>query len=188
LHNAKKERIRSATLAKKRSRNPELRAFGQRLTELRGAKRSRQQICNRLSDLKVPLDASSLFQYEAGTVWAPDAGVLWGLSEIYEVPLAELVALLRANRARPDAGRSEWRDLIRHETKVQRTLPPNPGESDVPDQARIRELEDRLEEYERVMHAVIEQLVETTAAGAAGQGRAPAPGSAKSGRGGRKAG
>jgi transcriptional regulator with XRE-family HTH domain len=99
-------------VVQKRSRNPDLKAFGRRLLELR-AGRSRQQIVNQLAapDIQVRFDASTLFQYEAGTVWSPDIGVLWGLAKVYEVPLDHLVDLLRANRANPQADSEEWRQL-----------------------------------------------------------------------------
>jgi transcriptional regulator with XRE-family HTH domain len=85
---------------KKRSRMPTLAAFGARLRALRG-RHSREAISIRLGELGVPLGGSTLAQYEKGLVWAPDAGVLWGLARIYGQDLAELIALLRANRNDP---------------------------------------------------------------------------------------
>lgn len=123
--------------------------------DLRG-KRSRKQIANRLADLGAPLDESSLFQYEAGTVWAPDAGVMWGLAQIYGVGLTELVDLLRANRTNPSAEPQEWRDLISH-GRTGKKAPRQPGESDDPAATRIRELENRVEELE-VYETIVRNL------------------------------
>lgn len=121
-----------------RSKNPVISAFGARLRELRTEARSREVIARKLATLGVALDESTLVQYEKGTVWAPDAGVLWGLSEIYKVPLVELTTLLVINRADPSA--KSWRDLLRQ--------PPDQGSThgggvDVPD------LTDRLLEIKR---------------------------------------
>lgn len=138
-------------LAKKRSRNPALKAFGGRLTALRDG-RSRGVIIKRLEALGVAFDESSLFQYEAGTVWAPDVGVLWGLSRVYGVGLNELVALLRANRTKTDAEQDDWRDLIRHSTEYKKGST-STGESDDTTAARVRELEiatERLRTYEDI--------------------------------------
>jgi transcriptional regulator with XRE-family HTH domain len=99
-------------VAKRRSRFPELSAFGAYLRKLRGD-RSREQISIRLRDLGVPLDESTLVQYEKGTVWSPDVGVLWGLSRIYQVSIATLVSLLRENRARPQVESKDWPELLR---------------------------------------------------------------------------
>ena len=87
-------------MAKKRSDQPLLEAFGNRLFQLRSG-RSREVISRRLKSLGVPLGGSTLGQYEKGGVWAPDAGVLWGLAKIYGVDLEELILLLRANRLSP---------------------------------------------------------------------------------------
>jgi len=57
--------------------------------------------------MNATLGGSTLAQYEKGTVWAPDPGVLWGLARIYRVPLEDLVKLLAANRANPNAAPSE---------------------------------------------------------------------------------
>lgn len=98
-------------VAKRRSHNPELTAFGDWLRTLRGAN-SREAISLRLKALGVPLGASTLVQYEKGTVWAPDPGVLWGLCTIYRQPIDLALALLRANRAQPDVASAS--DLLRH--------------------------------------------------------------------------
>lgn len=132
-------------MAKSRSRQPRLLAFGAWLQVLRGS-RTRQQISIKLADLGVPLGGATLAQYEAGTVWAPDPGALWGLSEIYKVPFTELVALLRVNRARPDSTDKDWLDLLR-----QAQDPPSSsiqGADDVPASARIIELEAKIRAYE----------------------------------------
>jgi hypothetical protein len=66
----------------------------------------------RLRSLGHELKESSYFQYEAGTVWAPDVGVLVGLSEIHGIPFRELVTLVLANRKNTEM--DSWRDLLRH--------------------------------------------------------------------------
>jgi transcriptional regulator with XRE-family HTH domain len=49
--------------------------------------------------LGVRLDQSTLYNYEGGTVSAPDPGVLWALSKIYAVSHDELIAMLVKVRA-----------------------------------------------------------------------------------------
>lgn len=144
MHNAQSPTAVTANLlwlSKKRSNYPELTAFGLILAGLRGRKRSREQISKALETLKVPLGGSTLAQYEKGKVWAPDAGVLWGLAEIYNVPLDYLARLLARNRQ--DATLDV--DLLRHEVPVQRTLT---GEADETASDRARRLEARLHEYD----------------------------------------
>jgi hypothetical protein len=133
-------------VAKKRSRLPRLQAFGQRLRELRGD-RSRQQISLKLQRLNADLDESSLFQYEAGTVWAPDVAALQGLCEIYGVQLSEMVSLLRANRAKTSA--TDWRDLLRHGSDQRSTSHQGgSGVSASDERTRILDLERKLKAYE----------------------------------------
>ena len=88
-HNAQAPPATLFWLPKKRSRNPVLMAFGAELLRLRG-ENSREWVSIQLERLGVPLGGSTLAQYEKGTVWAPDPGVLWGLSEIYGVRLSEI--------------------------------------------------------------------------------------------------
>lgn len=127
-------------LPQKRSGNPPLRAFGAWLESKRNAaKKTREQISIKLGDLGVPLGGSTLAQYEHGRVWAPDPGVLWGLARIYNSSLDEVVALLRANRQRPDASADDWPALLR---QAQDLGAPNPAHE------RIRELEDTVKLYE----------------------------------------
>jgi transcriptional regulator with XRE-family HTH domain len=102
MHNAQPEAANLLWVTKKRSTNPQLKAFGRRLEELRN-KVSREAISLRLEKLGVPLGGSTLAQYEKGNVWAPDPGVLWGLAQIYHVQLQELILLLRENRRHPEA-------------------------------------------------------------------------------------
>jgi transcriptional regulator with XRE-family HTH domain len=97
------------------------------LTELR-AGRSREQISLKLTEKGTPLGATTLLQYEKGAVWAPDAGVLWGLGQIYGVPLDDLVALLLANRQHPETKGSDWPKLLQQaqaapRTSVERPIP-----------------------------------------------------------------
>jgi hypothetical protein len=111
MNNAERQRFTLWPVAKARSRKPQLKAFGSWLIALRG-RRTRQQISDKLSNLGVPLGGATLAQYEAGTVWAPDPGVLWGLSEIYRRPLTLLIRALRENRA--DTEIEKWSDLPCH--------------------------------------------------------------------------
>lgn len=104
--------------------------------------RSRQQISQRLQALGVSLDESTLVQYEAGTVWAPDVGALVGLAEIYSIPLQSLITLVLANRANTHA--ESWSDLLRQAEDQQS----NAGGTDVPASARrIAELESQIAQY-----------------------------------------
>lgn len=90
--------IRSFLLDKGKSRRPVVvAAFGARLGELRGEK-SAEIVVRQMGQLGVTLTASTLYQYEAGTVNAPDPGVLWALAKIYQVDLDDLIALLVAER------------------------------------------------------------------------------------------
>lgn len=100
MHNAQPNTVNLFPVAKKRSSYPNLRAFGVYLQRLRG-RVSRERISKRLEKLGVPLGGSTLRQYELGAVWAPDPGVLWGLSQIYTVSLDTLIDLLRENRRNP---------------------------------------------------------------------------------------
>lgn len=136
-------------LSKKRSRNPQLQAFGAALAEMRGGS-SREQISIKLANLGVPLGGSTLAQYEKGTVWAPDPGVLWGLATIYKEPLELLVAMLTTNRSDPTLQSFEGRDLIRH-ARTGQQAPHLKGGADVPAEARVRELQGRIEDYERTL-------------------------------------
>lgn len=112
---------------KKRSTKPPLKVFGRLLREAR-REATREQISKRLEKLGVPLGGSTLAQYEQGSVWAPDPGVLWGLSKIYRVALDDLILVLRENRARPELEVLENRQLatdfvhgVRHEIETHTT-------------------------------------------------------------------
>jgi transcriptional regulator with XRE-family HTH domain len=111
-HNARTREVRLSNVAKTRSRLPVLKAFGGYLRALRGS-RSREQIATRLRDMGVQFDESTLVQYEKGTVWSPDVGVLWGLSQIYSVPLGQLVLILRENRSNSEADPIDWQQWLR---------------------------------------------------------------------------
>jgi len=90
----------ACALVAPQSRPVRVRAFGKKLAELRGA-RSAEQVLIRARVLGIKLTASTLYQYEGGTVEAPDPGVLWALSKVYGVDLNDLIALLVANRNDP---------------------------------------------------------------------------------------
>lgn len=75
-----------------------------------------------MEKLDVVLDESTLYNYEAGTVSAPDPGVLWALSKIYAVSHDEMIALLVSVRAgkgepprRPDAASNPEFDDVEEE-------------------------------------------------------------------------
>jgi hypothetical protein len=102
------------SVRKKRSRNPELRAFGEWLQTLRG-QMSRERVSQRLADKGIKLGQSTLGQYEKGTVWAPDVGVLLGLSRIYSVSFETLARAVHANRDEPELSLDALLDLIRHD-------------------------------------------------------------------------
>jgi transcriptional regulator with XRE-family HTH domain len=142
-------------MQKKRSRNPTLRAFGSRLRELRGGL-SREQVSRKLAHLGVPLGNSTLSQYEKGTVWAPDPGVLWGLAETYRVHVEDLIAVLRRNRL--NVGVDDWRELFR-DADAPSTAPSHKGGPDAAARARIRELEDSVREREAFIHQVQEAAI-----------------------------
>lgn len=159
MHTVEAIRPNLLCVQKKRSSQPLLLAFGERLRELRGL-RSREEISRRLGALAAPLGGSTLAQYEKGQVWAPDAVVLWALSEIYRVPLTDLTRLLAANRQQPIS--VNWRDLHCHLPGVQ-IEPQSNGGSDVasPDQARLQQLAQELEDRDarlREVQAITRQL------------------------------
>jgi len=69
--------------------------FGRFLSARRRAKNlTAAGVVRRMKNFGVQLDQSTLYNYEAGTVSAPDPGVLWALSKIYDMALDELIALL----------------------------------------------------------------------------------------------
>jgi transcriptional regulator with XRE-family HTH domain len=52
-------------------------------------------ICTKLFDrFGLTLNRSTLWQYEHGTVGAPDATILWGLGQLYHVPTDALLEVL----------------------------------------------------------------------------------------------
>lgn len=74
--------------------------FGAFLSAQRRAKRlTAEGVVRRMRKLGVQLDDSTLYNYEAGTVSAPDPGVLWALSKIYAVSHDEMIAFLVSVRA-----------------------------------------------------------------------------------------
>jgi transcriptional regulator with XRE-family HTH domain len=86
--------------------------LGSRLETLRGPTTSRAVVCAKLAQLGLRLDRSTLLQYERGTVESPSAVVLWGLAQIYRVPLDDLMsALLFDVTKRPQAKRHEAEPL-----------------------------------------------------------------------------
>jgi transcriptional regulator with XRE-family HTH domain len=55
-------------------------------------------VAQRLQDLGLHVDRTTLYAYEAGRIVAPDAGVLWGLATLYRLPVDQLIASLVAAR------------------------------------------------------------------------------------------
>jgi transcriptional regulator with XRE-family HTH domain len=77
-----------------------MRPFGNYLSTRRQEKGlTAEGVIRRMKKVGVQLDQSTLYNYEAGTVSAPDAGVLWALSKIYAVSHEEMIALLVSVRA-----------------------------------------------------------------------------------------
>jgi transcriptional regulator with XRE-family HTH domain len=72
-------------------------AFGAWLERLRKG-RSRATIARLVKTAGVEMDESTLANYEAGRVLAPDPGSLWALAQIYQVAHSDLVARLVTNR------------------------------------------------------------------------------------------
>jgi transcriptional regulator with XRE-family HTH domain len=73
--------------------------WGASLAELRhAAGLSAAQVVGRLAEIGIEVDRASIYNYEAGKVPAPDAGVIWGLAHVYSVPIADLVGDLVADR------------------------------------------------------------------------------------------
>ena len=79
-------------------------AFGKRLAELRGAT-SHQGVTNRLAALGIKIDPSTLWQYEHGTVAAPDPRVLWGYCRLFGGSIEELTGLLVGEAMTPQERR-----------------------------------------------------------------------------------
>ncbi len=89
-----------------------LAAFGTLLRELRG-QRSVQQVVDRLqSRMGVTTGTETLYPYEYGRIERPDPVILWGLAELYNVPFAGLVAVLKANREYAALGLDDAKALL----------------------------------------------------------------------------
>jgi transcriptional regulator with XRE-family HTH domain len=72
-----------------------LKRFGGFLKERREAKHlTAQQVVLRLKTMGIGLDQSTLYNWETGTVKAPDPVALWGLAKIYQVSHDGLIELL----------------------------------------------------------------------------------------------
>jgi transcriptional regulator with XRE-family HTH domain len=82
--------------------------WGLALAELRRACRlTASEVVKRLTAFGIEIDPASIYTYEAGKVYAPDAGVVWGLAQVYGVSVTDLIADLVADR-------SEGRSLEGH--------------------------------------------------------------------------
>src|SRR5690242_14113939 len=130
MHNAQISAVTLWAVPQKRSQNPRLVAFGEWLREQRQKKRglTLQRVSAKLAELGTPLGWSTLSQYENGTVTSPDAGVLWGLSRIYQTSLEQIVTLLTANRLRPEI--IAVSDLLRHAHEQRSASNPDAGIDD----------------------------------------------------------
>lgn len=90
--------------------------WGAALAELRrSSKLSAAEVVKRLKALGIEIDRASVYTYEAGKVLAPDAGVVWGLAQIYGVSTDTLISeLVAARRGEPsDTKLRESRELRR---------------------------------------------------------------------------
>jgi len=167
-------------VAKKRSRNPALRAFGAWLEQKRG-KASREQISIKLAALGVPLGGSTIAQYEKGTVWAPDPCVLWGLSRIYGHPVDQVIELLKTNRADPAldmfSNRPAAASSVQPDPVPEAAPPPNDENRPVSsDAATIRAATGELHATLREARELANQLRRATSAAILQKSRRQAPG------------
>jgi hypothetical protein len=82
-----------------------LRAFGRWLERKRlDRDMTAPQVARILTEKHgIKVDSSTLYNYEGGTVFAPDPGVLYGLSLVYELDLQTMMSLLLMNRGKPAA-------------------------------------------------------------------------------------
>jgi transcriptional regulator with XRE-family HTH domain len=72
-----------------------LRSWGAHLARLReNAGLSGAAVIARLASIGIRLDRRSIYAYEAGRIAAPDAGVVWGLAQIYGVDTDDLISAL----------------------------------------------------------------------------------------------
>jgi len=83
-----------------------VRAWGKYLEQLRG-NRKPAVVVRRLAAMKIALTRGTLWQYEHGTVNAPDPVVLGGLAAIYGTDVRCLIAVLKRNRADVDMSVAE---------------------------------------------------------------------------------
>lgn len=83
---------------KSRERQLVVPVWGAYLQRLRG-KKTPAVIVRRLREMQIPLTRGTLWQYEHGTVAAPDPVILKGLGDIYRTDIVELISVLAANRA-----------------------------------------------------------------------------------------
>jgi hypothetical protein len=75
------------------------RAWGALLANLRErAELTGAQVVRRLATLGVRLDRRTLYTLRGGRVVAPDAAVVWGLAQIYEASVNDLLVTLVASR------------------------------------------------------------------------------------------
>lgn len=97
------------------------------------------------------LTANRLRWIEEGKTKFPDADVLSAIAEIYGIAYVGLAAsFVSANYGR---------DLLGHSPPVQSGSHPHQGESDGPAQTRIRELQDRVDQLERLVPEIEDVLV-----------------------------
>jgi transcriptional regulator with XRE-family HTH domain len=89
-------------MVRKRERPVVVPRFGAGLRALRERVEGRSQewvVRALMTRFGLRFSRATLSQYEKGTVLAPDAGVLWGLAQIYDVPPGGLLAYLVAERS-----------------------------------------------------------------------------------------
>lgn len=165
-------------------------AFGAWLREKRVAAKLRSQpqaeIRARARGLKL-INQGKLSHVERGMNSNPDPKFLAQLAELYGLVYDDVV--VQWVQVKYHVASDAESGLSRHAGDVQPSPHQQRGAADVPAEARIRELRDRLEAYEAIIrhvHEVSAQLVATTAVGA--EDRTAARAKTRRGRRDRKAG
>lgn len=105
----------------KRARKAEVPAFGRFLAKLRQRKFPKlapEAVAERLTQSGVKTTGSSLRGYEFGWNKAIDPVVLAGIARVYGFPLDDLVAVLAANRSRPEMQDFDVEKVLREARKT----------------------------------------------------------------------
>jgi hypothetical protein len=127
--------------AEKGKKRPKVPRFGQYIKAQRELTRRHQSVEAIARDLNaqgIDADAGTLRGYEYGWVDKPDPIVLLGLARLYKTDIHKLIAVLAANRQRPDLSDLELAQVLRdadEHSRVQTSAA-----------SRLAEVEGRLEE------------------------------------------